>query len=671
LISSSRINTGKFLSQLCWFALAVLCIAVLVQLKDATAMASSGVIVPLYSYPGPTWNALIEEKNAHKSVPIVAIINPDSGPGTEDPNYSTNVQNLQAAGITVLGYVSTNYGAKSMPTVESEIDSYHNWYHVNGTFFDQMSNVPGNETYYGNLTKYVKSHDMSMTIGNPGIDTLPSYVGTVDNIVVYDNPGLPSISSLGGWHENFTETNFSLISYSASNINSTYVENATRYVQYLYITNSTLPNPFLTLPSYFDDLLKMLENVNEQNNITPAITAKTSLYGEQENGTLEIDLMAVDGNPADYHGTALKIYQDNNNIPFETINSIPESQYNISLPLEHRYKIELYASGMLACTDYANLLGDQKLKMAIPDPGSALFFFVYNDGFTPINNATVMLKSTDGAYEYWTNSTTDNSGGTIKYWLQPTTNDNYYVATIIIDNNISYSYSPIGIQSGRLTSTQIVTPWPTYLDPITVSLYKTPFQKVSRSDGDFAVQLYHNGNKVAESKVNLAGQAYFASLKVGRYAFHVINLNDPSDPEWNPVNMTLDGKKTSVQLFENTNQTDNANTNDPATQDNMTAASDTSVPQNQIPIWIKNNAKWWAQNQVSDSDFVSGIQYLIDEGIMKIPTTITKSDSSSEQIPSWIKSNAGWWAQGQISDNDFIKGIQYLISNGVIKISSM
>ena len=30
-----------------------------------------------------------------------------------------------------------------------------------------------------------------------------------------------------------------------------------------------------------------------------------------------------------------------------------------------------------------------------------------------------------------------------------------------------------------------------------------------------------------------------------------------------------------------------------------------------IPKWIKNNAAWWSEQQIGDSDFVSGIEYLI------------------------------------------------------------
>ena len=39
-----------------------------------------------------------------------------------------------------------------------------------------------------------------------------------------------------------------------------------------------------------------------------------------------------------------------------------------------------------------------------------------------------------------------------------------------------------------------------------------------------------------------------------------------------------------------------------------------------------------------------------------------------KEIPSWIKNNAGWWADGIISDKDFLSTIQYLIEKGIIKL---
>lgn len=45
-----------------------------------------------------------------------------------------------------------------------------------------------------------------------------------------------------------------------------------------------------------------------------------------------------------------------------------------------------------------------------------------------------------------------------------------------------------------------------------------------------------------------------------------------------------------------------------------------------LPNWIKKNAKWWSDGSVDDKDFVQGIQYLIQKGIMKVnpPPTASK-----------------------------------------------
>ncbi len=93
-----------------------------------------------------------------------------------------------------------------------------------------------------------------------------------------------------------------------------------------------------------------------------------------------------------------------------------------------------------------------------------------------------------------------------------------------------------------------------------------------------------------------------------------------------------------------------------------------SADQIQIPLWVKNNANWWSKGQIGDSDFVKGIQYLIEKQIIKIPET-NSSPNTQSQIPVWIKNNAGWWANGTIGDEDFVKGIQYLIQVNIIRIN--
>jgi len=88
-----------------------------------------------------------------------------------------------------------------------------------------------------------------------------------------------------------------------------------------------------------------------------------------------------------------------------------------------------------------------------------------------------------------------------------------------------------------------------------------------------------------------------------------------------------------------------------------------------VPIWIKNNAAWWSQELIEDSDFVAGIEYLIQQEIITLTDTGKLETNSSDEIPTWIKNNAGWWSEDLITEKEFIDGLQWLISNGIIKVA--
>jgi len=88
-----------------------------------------------------------------------------------------------------------------------------------------------------------------------------------------------------------------------------------------------------------------------------------------------------------------------------------------------------------------------------------------------------------------------------------------------------------------------------------------------------------------------------------------------------------------------------------------------------IPSWIKNNAGWWAADKINDNDFISGIEHLIENKIIKVSAYVNK-ENSTNTIPSWIKNNAEWWSTGKISDKDFLTGIEHLIENGIINVNA-
>ena len=100
-----------------------------------------------------------------------------------------------------------------------------------------------------------------------------------------------------------------------------------------------------------------------------------------------------------------------------------------------------------------------------------------------------------------------------------------------------------------------------------------------------------------------------------------------------------------------------------------------SSAQDAIPSWIKNNAGWWADDKIDDFTFAQGIGFLIKSKIIQIhdlPTTPDGKIAIEDDIviPSWIKNNAGWWAEDNISDSDFLHGIKFLVENNIIQFQS-
>ncbi len=244
----------------------------------ATSTSSTGVIVPLYSYPtNPAWEEIIQAKVTNPSVPMIAIINPSNGPGTsQDLNYSRGINSLRSAGVMVIGYVHTSYGRRSLSSVEADINAYHQWYNLSGIFFDEMTNVSGYEIYYSTLNNYTKSLGYTLTVGNPGTRVQPSYDKTMDILTIYENKGLPSVSSITSWTSSSNKSSFAIMAYGVPNINSSFESSASSYGSWIYITDAGLPNPYHTLPSYFASEVASLSSITVRSTQTTTVTITKS-----------------------------------------------------------------------------------------------------------------------------------------------------------------------------------------------------------------------------------------------------------------------------------------------------------------------------------------------------------------------------------------------------------
>ena len=86
-----------------------------------------------------------------------------------------------------------------------------------------------------------------------------------------------------------------------------------------------------------------------------------------------------------------------------------------------------------------------------------------------------------------------------------------------------------------------------------------------------------------------------------------------------------------------------------------------------IPQWIKVNTEWWRTNQISDLEFLEGIDFLFEKQIISVPERDVISESQW-QIPHWVKTSTGWWYEGKISDDEFLNIIENLVKRKIIVV---
>jgi len=226
------------------------------------ATGPNGTIIPLYTYPtDASWDRVVAAKQAHPTVPVLAVVNPNNGPGaTLSADYATGIAKLTAAGVKVIGYVHTSWANRPAAELQNEMQQWRTWYPgVSGVFFDEMANVVGHEAYYSSLSANARTAGFDFTIGNPGADTSEGYVGSVDVILIYENAGVPPVTEVGGWHASHARSNFGVIPYGVSSLDAAFVAAARPTVGYVYLQSGAMPNPWNSVPAYLSDLVGALQ----------------------------------------------------------------------------------------------------------------------------------------------------------------------------------------------------------------------------------------------------------------------------------------------------------------------------------------------------------------------------------------------------------------------------
>ncbi|NDF24895.1 MAG: DUF2334 domain-containing protein [Thaumarchaeota archaeon] len=262
-----------------------------------------------------------------------------------------------------------------------------------------------------------------------------------------------------------------------------------------------------------------------------------------ETGTIELFLKNENGDRISPVDITLKVYKNLDTNPIKVIDQLDGNPFQItSLPLDQRYKVEVYVNSMYADSGFVDLQKpSQKLDMTVENMGGMRLTILYNDAQTPIGNVHVNIRSQDD--HLWKSTQTDSLGQTERTWLYPPQkSDNYYYIEVIIGPNLKYVYQPIKLLPGISQEFKIPTKWPKIIDnQITVELYNSTKNKITKQDGRFVAQVYDiKKNKVADFEISNKGLGSFTNLKVGNYALYIKSIDSAGNLN------TVAGKKITV-----------------------------------------------------------------------------------------------------------------------------
>jgi hypothetical protein len=227
--------------------------------------------VPAYFYPnGPglrEWNRLIV---AARVVPIVAIVNPASGPGDQvDNHFAAVLPRAREAGITIVGYISTRYTHKKLLAVKREVDTFLKFYpDLQGFHFDEQTSDARGVDYYAELYNYVhKRIPGAHVLTNPGSSCEPEYAArpASDAICLFEGKkGLDEFRP-PAWVYRFPGAMFCVVAHDVgteAQMRRSVNRAAELKIGNLFITDDVVPNPYDCLPSYWDAEVEAVRRVN-------------------------------------------------------------------------------------------------------------------------------------------------------------------------------------------------------------------------------------------------------------------------------------------------------------------------------------------------------------------------------------------------------------------------
>jgi hypothetical protein len=238
------------------------------EISDVAAVPPAGTapqhsVVPLYAAANSSYWTQLDESVPTVRAAIVDICAPDgtgSGctggkPADEaNPAWPPTINAMRSAGVLPLYYISTNYAATPVATVESEISNAIAWYNTPSIMLDQVPTSCSDVSYYQTLYTYIHSLG-GIVMLNPGTVTSTSncYMPASDIIQVFEGSQTQFQSqTFPSWLASYPSSRFSAVinAGTAAQVGTDVSDAAADRIGNIYADDEN-PATFQALPAFW------------------------------------------------------------------------------------------------------------------------------------------------------------------------------------------------------------------------------------------------------------------------------------------------------------------------------------------------------------------------------------------------------------------------------------
>ena len=227
------------------------------------------LLLPIYIDPGTTqvpWNKVISTAS---QIPTTVVINPNVKiEDCKTPSFKAMLARLEAANIETVGYVATGYTRRGKAAVKADIAKFKDCDGLDGIFFDEVINTTASQAYYDDICTYSRTLFNGKLVLNPGTNTMIPFTNEYCdvNLFIEESVGMWEEFAPYGFYGGATDPGLAGIVHTVPN-NATAMKKVvdtafSRKLDYIYVTDKTVPNPWTELPTFWNGLVNYIATKN-------------------------------------------------------------------------------------------------------------------------------------------------------------------------------------------------------------------------------------------------------------------------------------------------------------------------------------------------------------------------------------------------------------------------